>query len=407
MRNPLYGVAAAPFILFASLVFIATNLLLSAGARYLLERLFRRTRMKEVMMLLVFVSAVVPQVVLFTNVRKAKVLRFAPDQVLWPWGSISHVMLRQNTGTGVVVMLGYLGLAYWFGKWQFLRSLRYDGQTRGKAEREAGSLSLEKSGLAERIFRFPARLLPDPMAAMVEKELRTLARIPRFRMVYGMSCVFGIVVYFPALRNPNPASFFIQNGLPFMALYGLLMLGPISYWNAFGFDRSAVEGYFSWPVRFRDALISKNITVALLLLPQIVVVTLVCRAARLPVSAGKFVETVVVILIASLYWFAMGNIWSVRMPRAMDPEKMNQMANKMQALSIWTAPFLLLPLGLAYWARLVFGNEWIFAALVAVAAVVGGVFYKIGLDSAVGTAGVKREAMLVQLSRSDGPLSIA
>jgi hypothetical protein len=160
-------------------------------------------------------------------------------------------------------------------------------------------------------------------------------------------------------------------------------------------------------VRFRDALIAKNITVALLLLPQIVVVAVVCRAARVPASAGKFVETVVVILIASLYWFAMGNIWSVRMPRAMDPDKMNQMANKMQALSIWTAPFLLLPLGLAYWARAVFESEWVFAGLVVVAGVVGGVFYKVGLDSAVSMAGLNREAMLVQLSRSDGPLSVA
>jgi ABC-2 type transport system permease protein len=402
MRNPMYGAAAAPFIVFAALVFIAMNLLLSAGARHLLERLFLRTRLKEFMMLLVFVSAVLPQLLLFTNVRKAGLLRFAPDQVLWPWASIGHVMLREETWTGAVVMLGYLGLAYRFSKWQFERSIRYDAQTRRKAEREVSSTSF-----AERVFRFPARFLPDPLAAMVEKELRTLARIPRFRLVYAMSCVFGIVVYLPALRNPNPHSFFIANALPFMALYGLLMLGPISYWNAFGFDRSAVEGYFSWPVRFRDALIAKNITVALLLLPQIAVVTLVCRVARVPASAGKFLETVVVILIASLYWFSMGNIWSVRMPRAMDPEKMNQMANKMQALSIWTAPFLLLPLGLAYWARAVFQNEWIFAALLVVAAAVGGVFYKVGLDSAVNTAGSKREAMLLQLSRSEGPLSIA
>ena len=143
------------------------------------------------------------------------------------------------------------------------------------------------------------------------------------------------------MRNPHPQSFFLKNALPLMALYGLMMLGPISYWNAFGFDRSAVQGYFSWPIRFRDALIAKNITVALLLIPQIVLVSIVSKAAHLPTTFGKFLETIVVMLIASLYWFSMGNICSVRMPRAMDPEKMNQMANKMQALSIWSAPLLL------------------------------------------------------------------
>jgi hypothetical protein len=184
------------------------------------------------------------------------------------------------------------------------------------------------------------------------------------------------------------------------------MMGPISYWNAFGFDRSAVQGYFSWPIRFRDALIAKNITVALLLLPQIVLITLVSKAAHLPASFWKFLETIVVILIASLYWFSIGNICSVRLPRAMDPEKMNQMANKMQALSIWSAPLLLLPIGLAYWARAVFESEVVFAGVLLIAAIVGAIFYRVGLDSAVSAANTGRESMLMQLSRSEGPLSI-
>jgi len=104
----------------------------------------------------------------------------------------------------------------------------------------------------------------------------------------------------------------------------------------------------------------------------------------------------------------MGNICSVRMPRPMDPEKMNQMANKMQAPSIWSAPFLLLPIVLAYWARVVFASEIVFGGVLVIAAVVGGIFYRVGLDSAVdsATAVRNREAMLMQLSRSDGPLSV-
>ncbi|MDP9053937.1 MAG: hypothetical protein M3N93_06490 [Acidobacteriota bacterium] len=400
LRNRAYGAAGAPFIIGGGLMFVAVNLLLSAGARHLLERLFLRTRLKELTMLLFFVVAVLPQVLLFAKVRKPALLRWAPESVWWPWAAAAHVMLRDRASVGCAVMLGCLALAYWFGKRQFELGIRYDAQTRERPARPP-----RPAGPAELMFRFPARFLPDPLAAMVEKELRTLARIPRFRMVYAMSCVFGMVIYLPALRNPDPQSFLIRNALPFMGLYGLLMLGPISYWNAFGFDRSAVEGYFSWPIRFRDALMAKNISVALLLPPQIVLVAMVCRVARIPASAGKFLEAVAVVLIASLYWFAVGNMWSVRMPRAMDPEKMNQMANKMQALSIWTAPFLLLPIGLAYWARAVFGSEWIFAGLLLLAALAGGIFYKVGLDSAVGTADGKREAMLAQLSTSDGPIS--
>jgi hypothetical protein len=198
----------------------------------------------------------------------------------------------------------------------------------------------------------------------------------------------------------------MQSALPIMALYGLLMLGPITYWNAFGFDRSAVQGYFSWPLRFRDALIAKNITVALLILPQIVLVICVGKLAHLPVSLAKCAETAGVALIASLYWFSMGNIVSVRIPRAMDPEKMNQMANKLQALSVFSAPFLLLPIGLAYWARAVFESEIVFAGILLIAAFIGAAFYKVGLDSAVAAAHRTREAMLLHLSRSEGPLSV-
>jgi ABC-2 type transport system permease protein len=347
-------------------------------------------------------AGLLPQFLLFMNVRKAAVLRLAPSQVFWPWAAIARMMLGETPATNAMLSLAWLGLAYGFGRRQFERSIRYD-----EANSKAAVRDSRRAGFAERVFRTPARFLPDPLAALVEKELRTLARIPRFRMVYAMSSVLGLVLYFPALRNPHPESFLMRNALPFMALYGLLMLGPITYWNAFGFDRAAVQGYFSWPIRFRDALIAKNISVALLLVPQIVLVALVGRAVRLPLSPAKFLETIIVILIASLYWFAVGNIWSVRMPRAMDPEKMNQMANKMQALSIWSAPLLLLPIGLAYWARAVFENELVFSGILLIAAIVGGVFYKVGLDSAVGTAIRTRESMLMQLSQSGGPLSIS
>ena len=260
--------------------------------------------------------------------------------------------------------------------------------------------------VTDRLFRLPRRFLPDPLAAMVEKELRTLTRIPRFRLVYAMSCFFGLLVFLPGMRRGGRSDFFAENALPVMALYGLLMLGQISYWNSFGFDRSAVQGYFSWPIRFRDALIGKNLTVLMLLVPQVFLVSVAGWAAGVRVTPGKIVEALLVIGIASLYWFGLGNICSVRLPRAMDPDKMNQMSNKMQAFTLLGAPFLLAPLLLAYWARSVFDSQIIFGGLLLVAAIVGCIFYWAGLDSAVTASTVHREKMLLELSRSDGPLSL-
>jgi len=403
IRNPLNGAGAKILVIFGALLFVVTNILLSAGARHWIERLFSRTRLREATMLLVVATALLPQLFLFLNIRKAAAIRLAPQQLLWPWAATARVMLHERASLSTLLCLIYLGLAWWFGRRQFERSFGFDASGVRKVEQDE-----RPAGATEHLFRLPSRFLPDPIATMVEKELRTLARIARFRMVYAMSCVFGIVLYLPALRSPRTQpSFFVENALPIMALYGLMVLGPVSYWNAFGFDRAAAQAYFSWPIRFRDALIAKNITVALLSIPQILLIAAVGRIAHLPVSFGKCVEAVVVMLIASLYWFSMGNIFSVRMPRAMNPEKMNQMANKMQALSIWTAPLLLLPIGLAYWARAVFKDEIVFSGVLLIAAIVGGIFYRVGLDSAVNAAETRRESMLMQLGRSDGPVSIA
>jgi hypothetical protein len=400
LLNPAYGAKASVFILAGALIFAATNILCSTGARYLIERLFQRSRLKEALLFLLVIVAIAPQVLFFLNLRKSVLLRFAPSQIFWPWAAIARLMLRQPIMLSAGVSLLYLIAAWLFGRWQFERSIRYDAGSLRRTVKDS-----RRRGIAEAFFRLPSRILSDPLAALIEKELRTLARIARFRMAYAMSCFFGLVLFLPLLRDPHPDSFMFRNALPLMALYGLMMMGPITYWNAFGFDRAAAQGYFCWPIRFRDALIAKNIAVAFLLMPQIVAISIVGKVAHLPWSPATFLETVVVILIASLYWFSVGNICSVRMPRAMDPQKMNQMANRVQALSIWTAPFLLLPIALAYWARSVFGSELVFSGILLVAAMIGAIVYKIGLDSAASTACERREAILQQLGQSGGPVS--
>jgi hypothetical protein len=142
-----------------------------------------------------------------------------------------------------------------------------------------------------------------------------------------------------------------------------------------------------------------------MLIPQVVLVSLIAHAFHVPSSPGKVVEAIVVDAIAALFWFGLGNISSVRMPRAMNPEKMNQMANKLQSLTILVAPVVLLPVVLAYWARSVFGSQIVFAGILGIAAILGGIFYWVALDSAVNTALERREFLLQELSRADGPIS--
>ena len=402
MRNPLYGLASAPWVISGALAFAVMNVLLSAGIRSWLERFFLRTRFKEVFFLIMVLIGLTPQLLVLANVKRPEsLLRFAPSQEIWPWATMAHLMLRDSAAASALAAAAWVCAALLFSRRQFAKSLRFDGATARRKEKEAAPDSF-----SERIFRLPSRFFGDPMAALMEKELRTLSRIARFRMAYGMSCFFGVLIFAPALRRQHSDSAFLQYALPLMAVYGLLVLGQITYWNSFGFDRSAAQGYFCWPIRFRDALIAKNLTVMVLMFPQIILVSLVARAFHIPSSPAKVLETFVVAAIAALFWFGLGNIMSVRMPRAMDPDKMNQMSNKLQAMTIFAAPFVLLPVVLAYWARSVFSNEFVFAGILAIAAILGAIFYWVGLDSAVKSAISRRESMLVELSRADGPISI-
>jgi ABC-2 type transport system permease protein len=403
LRNPAYGWRSAPGIVSGGLSFAVVNILLSAGTRNWLERVFLKSKLKEVMMFFFVFATLVPQLLFFVNVRKQQLFALAPTQIAFPWAASGRLMLHDSVAFSLFSASCWVGIAIVFSRWQFERSLRFDGST---AKRVETGPATGAETWSDRMFRLPSRLLPDPFAAIIEKELRTFARVPRFRLVYVMSCSFGILMYMPSLRPGRPHdTYFFRNALPVMTLYGLLLLGQISYWNCFGFDRSATQGYYSWPVRFRDVLIAKNLSAVALVLPQIVIVAVIARAAGMPVSPGKILETVVVMMIASLYWFSLGNIFSVRIPRALDPDKMNQQ-NKMQGLTIFAAPFLLLPVMLAYWSRWFFESDLVFAGLLLVAAVLGGIFYWVGLDSAAATGYEKREKILHELSRSDGPLSI-
>jgi ABC-2 type transport system permease protein len=403
LRNPLYGWRAAPFILAGALLFAVTNLLLSAGTKHAIERWFARARLKEVLMLLFVFGSLLPKLLAYSHVHMSALLRFAPSQVVWPWAAAGRLMVRDSTGLSILTALLWLGVTALFTRQQFERSLVFDADSVRRPERADRS-----DGLIDRLYRTPSRFLPDPIAVVMEKELRTFARIPRCRLVYAMSCFFGAVFFLPSLRGNRPhSSFFQENALPFVALYGLLMLGGVTFWNSFGFDRSATQGYFCWPVRFRDILIAKNLAVVALLIPQILLVSAMGSLMHLTANPIKILETFGAMTVASLYWLALGNIFSVRMPRPLNPEKMNQMSNKLQALSIWTAPVVLLPLAVAYWARWFFESQWVFAGIMAVAAAAGGVFYWVALDSAVTTAIARRETMMTELSQSDGPLSIA
>ncbi len=396
------GLGAAPRIALALAVFVALNLALGAGVRSLIERVLARKRVREAAAFLIAMIAVLPQFLLSTGVTSRQTFTHLLDFSTggwWPWALAARVAMSDRGGPALVALLAWTGAAYAFGRWLFLLNLRLDLQP------QATSPPSVAAGFVDRFFRLPSLLLPDPEAAIVEKELRTLSRTPRFRLVFLMGFTFGLLVWLPPAFRRDGSSF-VQRNLPvFVSVYALLLLGQATYWNAFGFDRSAAQGWICWPVPAGKTILAKNLAAGAFVLLEMIAVMLACIAVQGQISFAKIAEAFVVTPIVALYLFSVGNLSSVHFPRAMNPERMGQSPGRSQGLLLLLFPLMLFPVLLAYGARHVLESEAAFAGLLAFAGVLGGVVYWIAMDSAVETFERRREAIISELSRGDGPIA--
>ncbi len=406
LLNPRYGGwAPAPRILLATGLFVLFNLLLSAGLRNLLERMLTHKRVREVLMLVVISVFALPQLVLATHTRTES-LRYLFTETpggFWPWTAVSHAALGDQIVIPILILISWMLAALVFGRWQFERSLHYDAQ----ATLSPSANNRARSRI-ESFYRLPALFLPDPMAAIVEKELRALSRTPRFRMVFIMGFSFGLLVWLPiTLGSSSRNSIVAEHYLTIVSVYALTLLGQVSYSNAFGFDRSAAQVYFSVPVSIGQALIGKNIAAALFIFLEIILVTVACLVLRIHLAPGAILEAFTVTAIVGAYLLGIGNLSSIHLPRAMNPERVSQggAGSRLQALIFLFYPIALLPVTLAFWARGVFDSQLIFILILAFAGIVGAVVYWIALESAIGTAVERREKLLMELSRTEGPVA--
>jgi ABC-2 type transport system permease protein len=290
---------------------------------------------------------------------------------------------------------------------QFERSLRFDAvaaqSTPGANARPA------TQSLTDTLFRFPAALFRDPLAAIMEKELRSLSRTPRYRMVFVMGFSFGLMIWLPMIlggRGDRHVTI-SHNFLTIVCVYALTLLGQVSYWNCFGFDRSAAQIYFAAPQPIRATLVGKNLASLTYVYLEACVLTLLVMAFRVQFGWAQLLETALVLGVCSLYMLAMGNISSVQYPRGLNPERVSQggASSRFQALVFLLYPLCLIPVLLAYLARYAFHTEFAFYVVLTFAAIVGAILYWIALDSAVSTAVSRRERIISDLTLGDAPIA--
>jgi ABC-2 type transport system permease protein len=402
------GWGALPRVAVTTLLFICFNLLLAAGLRSLIERQLARKRIRELLVLVLVLLTALPRLLIALGVSAATFERaFSPARIgVLPWSATARAALGHGFAVSAALLVAWTAAAWAFARWQFFRSLRFDAEAaRATSLAPAGSRA---GAWSERFYRLPDLLLPDPLAAIVEKELRSLSRTPRFRTVFIMGFTFGLLVWLPLIMGGGGVrhSRLAENFLVVVALYAFTLLGQVSYWNAFGFDRSAAQAWFVFPPPVSRALIGKNLAAALFILMEVVLVTAACLLLRVPIPPERVFEAFVVTPVAALYMLSLGNLASVNFPRPMSPDRTSQggTASRFQGFQFLVYPFALLPILLAYLARYAFDSTLAFYLVLAFAAALGAAVYWISMESAVAAARTRRELIIEELSKGGGPV---
>ncbi|WP_321475014.1 hypothetical protein [uncultured Paludibaculum sp.] len=393
------------------LPFCAFNLLLSAGIRDLLTRLLSRRGVREVVIFGFVLLSALPQLVvtLFPPSKwKGFYLQYAhriPD-IPWPWRVTARLAAGELALVPLIALVLWVALAAWFGYAQFHRGLQWDAAAVISSER--ATASPRARSLAEAFFQWPSRLLPDPLGILVEKEIRSLVRAPRFRLVFFMGFSFGLVIWLPMILGRNGTQgVFGENILVWVSLYAALLLGEVLFWNCFGFDRTAAQAYYVMPVKFTTVLIAKNITAVFFLLLEVTIVTCVVLLLRLKFPLYKIPEAYAVTMLLCIFLLAIGNLASTHYPRPVDASQSwrRSSSGKIQGMLLLFYPILAIPVALSYLARYAFESHWAFYAVLGSAFLVACMTYWVSLDASVEAADKRREAILSALSSGDGPIS--
>ena len=246
------------------------------------------------------------------------------------------------------------------------------------------------------------------MAALLEKELQSIVRMPRFRVAFGMACVFSVVVFVPLTFKINEGrnQFLVTNFLVVVTLYGLLILSDSLMLNIFGTDRGACELYFAAPLNLRTVFQVKNIVAAIFTALQAALVMLVVLLARMPVTLFNLFEAIGAVTVVALFFMGIGNLSSVMVARPVDPAQTfrKQATAKTQLWLLGCSLGMIVLVGSAFLARWALGTPWAGLAVLGVELLIGLIFYKIALDSAVERGRRDRERLIGALSKNASPI---
>jgi ABC-2 type transport system permease protein len=324
-----------------------------------------------------------------------------------PWHEVAVLSYGPLSFVALSITLFWIGGAYEIAKWQFQRNLFQEEPFPNASAAATTARAQKKASPFPWLLHKASRAFRDPTAALVEKEFRSLVRMPRFRVIFGMACIFGVLIFIPLSLRRAGTGFIANNFLPVVNVYGLLLLGDVLLWNVFGFDRGAAALYFVTPVSFEIVLKAKNVTAITFMVLQTVAVSVIAAALQISITPLGLVNAFAASAVVAIFFLSIGNLSSVAIPKPMNPTQTfrKQASGKMQLRLMATSLGLLLLLGFAFAARWAVRANWAFLAVLAFEFGIGVIVYRVATESAVARATRERERILDDLSRGASPIS--
>jgi ABC-2 type transport system permease protein len=327
------GIAAPRFLSWTALVlgtFAALNILLGRMIFSWVERWLARRKSREIIGIFFFlfiigVQFIGPVVGHYAGRRAHPALpqllvEILPAEHLMPPGLAAAAVSDAAQG-GFAIALGDLALLCGYAAvFLLLLDIRMRAQYRGENLSEAVAPAASPKTKQAVRFGWTMPGLSGPVAAIVEKEFRYLARSGPMLFTLVMPVVVLLLLKMGSANHMGsrpvrmpPLDF----AFPFGAAYALLILSNLTY-NSFGADGAGIQFFFVSPVRFREIVLAKNVThAALLAIEMLLMWTAVCVLFH-PPAIGVTLATLVGAVFAALLNFTAGNFMSLYAPKKFD-----------------------------------------------------------------------------------------
>jgi len=313
-------------------------------------------------------------------------------QTVSPPGLAALAIGEAERGRGAFIARALGGLALYGLAAGSLLCLRLRAQYRGESLGEAP----QQAAKAE--VRRPGFDLSGPIGAVVEKELRYLARSGV--MLYSL--VAPLVMLFILGRSGSGGeSLGARYALPIGVAYGFLGLTRLVY-NSLGGEGAGIQLYFMSPTPMRTVMLAKNFVHLVLFTVELVIVcTIVVLRFGLP-DTQMLTTTACWLLFALPVQLAAGNALSITMGYRMTLTRMSReqgaTGNGLLSLLI---QLLVFAIGAGvYFALLHFGEAQLAAPVFLVLAAGGVTAWIRGLARSDALAARRRDALIEILARA-------